>query len=131
MSGEDPKTGEKSYSIDVAFRDLRTDPAIKKFHDTMLDNVILSKAEERSQEWFGNPMPSDVIAEFYRPLVKAPKDPRYSPTMKIKIPVSKQGVPTPEIYSETKEIGSPPCWNNLSNQIVFRCMQWGCKHYKN
>ncbi|KAG7674766.1 hypothetical protein KSW81_006186 [Nannochloris sp. 'desiccata'] len=100
----DPKTGQKSYSIDVAFKDLG-DPHTKGFHDTMLalNHVTLNKAVELSKDWFGKEVPMEMIREFYRPLIRQPKDPRYSPTMKIKIPVDKSGVPTAEIYNEAKE----------------------------
>jgi hypothetical protein len=101
---EDEKTGDKSYSIDIAFRDLQTDPKMKKFYDKMLEinNVVLARAVERSTEWFGKTMSKDVVREFYRPLVKDPKDQKYSPTMKIKIPMA-NGVPVPDIYSEARE----------------------------
>lgn len=104
---ENPRTGEKTYSIDVAFRDLQTDPKIKTFYDKMLElnEVVLSEAADPSCSWFGKPMSKEVLNEIYRPLVKQPKDPRYSPTMKIKIPVAK-GVPTPEFYNEAKELVS-------------------------
>ncbi|KAG7672069.1 hypothetical protein KSW81_004952 [Nannochloris sp. 'desiccata'] len=107
---EDPKTGQKSYSIDVAFKDL-DDPQTKGFSDTMLalNHVTLNKAVEHSKDWFGKDMPMETIREFYRPLIKHPKDPRYSSTMKIKIPVDKSGVPTPVVYNEAKElVGSTP-----------------------
>ncbi|KAG7674337.1 hypothetical protein NADE_008096 [Nannochloris sp. 'desiccata'] len=104
---EDPKTGQKSYSIDVAFKDL-DDHHTKAFYDTMfdIDFVTRDKAVDLSKDWFGKEMPMEMIREFYRPLIKHPKDPRYSPTMKIKIPVDKSGVPTAEIYNEAKELVS-------------------------
>jgi len=100
---EDQRTGGKSYSIDVAFN--LADPVTKAFHDTMIDinRVTLKKAVERSKDWFGKDMPMEMVSELYRDLIKHPKDPRYSPTMKIKIPVDKAGVPTAEIFNEAKE----------------------------
>lgn len=101
---EDEKTGEKSYSLDLSFKDLATDPKMKKFYDTMnkLNEVILGKAVERSQEWFDKTMSKDVLGEFYRPLVKLPKDPKYNPTMKVKIPM-RDGTPQSDLYSENRD----------------------------
>ncbi|KAG7674162.1 hypothetical protein KSW81_005997 [Nannochloris sp. 'desiccata'] len=78
---------------------------MKNFHGLMpaIDDVIVSMGVENSQDWFCKPLPEGTIREFHRPLVKQPKDPKYSPIMKIKIPVDKSGVPTAEIYNEAKE----------------------------
>lgn len=100
---QDPRTAEKTYSIDVAFKDL-TNPKQKACFDAMLhlDQLVLSKAADPSNTWFDKPMSKEMLAELYRPLIKQPKDPRYSPSMKIKIPVAK-GVPTTEFYNEARE----------------------------
>lgn len=96
--------GDISYSIDVAFRDLDTDPKMKLMYDKMaaLNEVMLNQAVKNSAEWLGKAMSKDVVAEFYRSLIKDPKDPKYSPTMKIKIPMS-NGQPTADIFTEDKE----------------------------
>jgi hypothetical protein len=64
--------GEKSYSINVSFQDLQTDPRMKNLYDTMLelDEYILDKATEKSLAWFGKPLTREVLAGLYRPLVK-------------------------------------------------------------
>jgi hypothetical protein len=100
----DEKSGEISYSIDVAFRDLETDAKTKTFYDKMLglNDVILTHAVKNSGEWLGKTMSRDVVAEFYRSLIKDPKDPKYSPTMKIKIPLV-NSQPSVDIFSEDKE----------------------------
>lgn len=101
---EDEKSGDISYSIDIAFRDMDTDPKMKVFYDKMaeLNEVMLAQAVKNSTEWMGKTMSRDVIAEFYRSLIKEPKDPKYSPTMKIKIPMS-NGAPSVDIFTEDKE----------------------------
>lgn len=103
---EEPRSGEKTFSIDVAFKNLN-DPKLKAPYDAMheLDQMTLSIAEANSVPWFGKQMSKEVIEGVYRPLIKQPKDPKFSPTMKIKVPVVK-GVPTPEIYNEAKELVS-------------------------
>lgn len=102
---EDVKTGEVSYSLDATFRDMDSDPKMKLFHDKMdeLNERILTEAVKNSGEWFGKPMSKDVIQEFYRNIIKLPKDPsKYAPILKIKIPMS-NGQPNVDIFSEDKE----------------------------
>lgn len=76
------------WSVDLSFRGYETTPAIAAFLQKMreLDAAILKAATENSKEWLGKQMPSDIVIEFYKPLVKEPKDPKYAPTMGAKIP---------------------------------------------
>jgi hypothetical protein len=75
------------WSVDLSFRGYETTPAIAAFLQKMreLDDVILKAATENSQEWLGKKMPKDIVAEFYKPLIKEPKNPQYAPTMGAKI----------------------------------------------
>jgi hypothetical protein len=83
----DEKTGETTQSLDCAFRDMDNDPKMQAFYDTIqkVDDILLQTCVERSTEWLGKPMSADVITEFFRPLIKPPRDPKYSPLFKIKV----------------------------------------------
>lgn len=88
----DDKTGEVVYSIDSAIKGIEENPKIKKFSEVLkaVDDAILKACAEKSVEWLGKTMSMEVIKEFFRPLVKPPKDPKYSPLFKIKIPQGSQ-----------------------------------------
>lgn len=90
----DEKTGETSHSIDAAFRGYQEDAKVKKFYDLMnaIDDKIVKTCVERSAEWLGKAMSAEVVREFFRPLVRPPKDEKYSPLLKIKIgPLNRSG----------------------------------------
>lgn len=98
-------TGElQSYSIDISFRNLETDPRIADFLARMrnLDDVLLDAAVANSKEWFGKAMSKDVVKEFIRKLVKDPTNKQYPPVMKIKVPVQ-NGEPTSQFYDENRQ----------------------------
>lgn len=90
----DEKTGETSHSIDAAFRGYQEDVKVKKFYDLMnaIDEKIVKTCVERSTEWLGKAMSIEVVREFFRPLVRPPKDEKYSPLLKIKVaPLNRSG----------------------------------------
>lgn len=93
----------QSYSIDLSFRGCESSPYMRDFLDKMLkfDRVVLAKGVENSKEWLGKAMGPEIVAEFFRPLVREPKDPQYAPTMKVKIPVV-SGVPSAAFFDENK-----------------------------
>ncbi len=97
----DEKTGQVVESVDLSFKGMDTDPTVKLFHDKMmsLNETILSKGVKESAQWLGKAMSRDVISEFYRSVVKEPKDPKYSPTMKVKV----SPMAPPEVYNENRE----------------------------
>lgn len=79
----------QSHSLDISFKGYDSNPAIATFLSKMeqLDDILLNHAVQESPTWFGKPLSRDIVQEFFRPLVRAPKDPNYAATMKIKIPV--------------------------------------------
>jgi hypothetical protein len=51
-----------------------------------LDEFMLDKAVEKSEEWFGKPMTKEIIQEFYKPVVRASSNPdKYKPTIRFKL----------------------------------------------
>ena len=102
---QEATTGEiQSYSIDISFRNMDTDPRIADFLARMrnLDDVLLNVAVANSKEWFGKAMSKDVVKEFIRKLVKDPVNTQYPPVMKIKVPVV-NGEPTSHFYDENRQ----------------------------
>lgn len=96
----DDKTGEVVYSIDAALKGFKENPKVIKFHEVLnsIDEKILQTCSESSVEWLGKQMSMEVIREFFRPLIKPPKDEKYSPLFKIKItPVNKTGT-LPKVF---------------------------------
>lgn len=108
----DEKSGEVSQSIDAAFRGYKEDTRVKKFYDTMnaIDEKIVKACAERSSEWLGKPMSMDVIREFFRPLVKPPREEKYSPLLKIKVASLNRNGQLPKVFDiedvqEPKDMG--------------------------
>lgn len=97
--------GGGSYSVSVSFRNAGKDPRVERSYNKMkeLDEAIIAAAVQNSPEWLGRAMDKSVVAELYRPLIKPPSDPMYSPTMRVKIPIQ-NGVPKCEVYGEDKEV---------------------------
>lgn len=78
LTGDD---GQEKFSLDVAV----SSPELLTWL-AALDGAILEAAVTNSVEWFGKQLSPDVIKEFYRPILKQPRDARYSPTLSLKIP---------------------------------------------
>lgn len=93
---DDTSTGNSSYSLDLSFRDMDTEPKIKAFHDTcrQFDDHILDTAVANSKEWLGKEMSRDIVKEFYRSVVRDPSNDKYKPTIRLKIS------PYSEFYDE-------------------------------
>ena len=94
----------QSHSIDISFRGYDTNPAVGTFLDKMrqLDATLLDHAVKESTELFGKPLSKDLVEEFFRPLVREPKDSSYAPTMKLKIPVINQ-TPNAIFFDEDRQ----------------------------
>jgi Family of unknown function (DUF5871) len=77
----------QSYSVDIAFRDLDSNPDLQKFYNVIqsLDNHLIATGVSKTVEWFGKAKSKDVIADNYRTLIKKPADIKYSDTFKVKI----------------------------------------------
>lgn len=102
---QEATTGEiQSYSIDISFRNLDTDPRIADFLDRMrrMDDVLLEEAVKHSKEWFGKAMSKDVVKEFLRKIVKESANGQYPPVMKVKVPLT-NGQPTCQFYDENRQ----------------------------
>ena len=102
---EKPDAEVQSYSIDVSFRNLDTDPKLAEFLDKMrqLDARMLDASVERCKEWFGGKQKSrDTLEDNYRKLIKDHPEGKYPPVMKIKIPIT-NGQPSALFFDENRQ----------------------------
>jgi len=93
---DDASTGNSSYSLDLSFRDMDTDPKINAFLDTCraFDEHVLDVGVRESREWLGKEMSKEIVQEFYRSIVRDPSNDKYKPTIRLKIS------PYTEFYDE-------------------------------
>lgn len=101
---DDPSGGQQSFSLDASFRNYDSDARIAGFLQKchQLDEVVLETATSRSKEWFGSQKSKEMVAEFVRKTVREPSDPKYAPTMRLKINTSNGSVGS-EFYDEHQE----------------------------
>jgi len=100
---QEASTGEvQSYSIDVSFRSADTDPRVADFMGKIkeLDDILIDVATKNSAEWFGKKMSKDLVAEFYRKLLK--ENPNYAPILKVKVGVDTHGEPSAQFFDENR-----------------------------
>jgi hypothetical protein len=103
------KAGPTTYSVDLSFRGMETDPKVKHFYDMMVafDELLIEAGIKNSQAWFKMPNASrEVIKAFYTPSVKVSLDkdgkPKpYPPTFKVKLP-KKNGTFETSFYDTEK-----------------------------
>lgn len=103
------KAGPTTYSVDLSFRGMETDPKVKAFYDMMVafDELLIEAGIKNSQAWFKMPNASrEVIKAFYTPSVKVSLDrdgkPKpYPPTFKAKLP-KKNGAFETSFYDTEK-----------------------------
>lgn len=86
---EKPDGEVQSYSIDVSFRNVESDPKLAEFLAKMreLDGRMLEASVANSKEWFGKQKSKDTLEDNYRKLIKDHPEGKYPPVMKIKIPI--------------------------------------------
>ena len=96
---DDTNTGNSSFSLDLSFNGRSENPKLDKFLTTLrdMDAYLLDLAHERSSEWFGKEMSKEILAEFHKPCVRDASDPKYEPTVRLKL------TPYSEIYDESRQ----------------------------
>tara|TARA_R110002074_G_scaffold137276_3_gene282323 strand:+ start:7599 stop:8297 length:699 start_codon:yes stop_codon:yes gene_type:complete len=96
----DQNTGRSSYSVDVSLDgndDLQT-----RFR--ALDAEIVKLIAKNSKAWLGKVHTETVIKDvLYKPIVKEPSDPKYSPTLKFKILTNDKNEFIPEAYNNKRQ----------------------------
>lgn len=102
---EKPDAEVQSYSIDVSFRNLESDPKAAEFLAKMreLDAKMVEAAVANCKEWFGGKQKSkETLEDNYRKLIKDHPEGKYPPVMKIKIPIQ-NGQPSAAFFDENRQ----------------------------
>jgi hypothetical protein len=107
------KEGSVKYNLDLSFSGKETRNSIKKLYNFIndLDNLIVSKGFEESNDWFNKKHKSvDVVEALYTPIIKYSIDKKtkeksdaYPPTIKINIP-HKNGKQDIDVYDKNEQL---------------------------
>lgn len=81
----DANTGANSLSLDLSFGG--DSPKLAEFlaKCRALDDAVIGVVEKNSVELFGKQLSRDILGEFHRPCVRDPSDPKYAPTVRLKV----------------------------------------------
>lgn len=82
--------GAMRYSVNLS---INTDGVTGKFFNVIqqIEEFVLNSAVENSESWFGKKKSKDVVQELMRSVIKYPKNEKYDPTLKIKLPYNDKG----------------------------------------
>lgn len=95
-SYDDASDGKRSYSLDASFKGCDTNAKLECFLSKCraFDDIIIDTATENAKAWFGKDMSREMTAMLFRKSVRDPADPKYAPTLRLKI------TPNTEYYDE-------------------------------
>jgi hypothetical protein len=81
----DANTGANSLSLDLSFGG--DSPKLNEFlaKCRAIDDAVIGVVEKNSVELFGKQLSRDILSEFHRPCVRDPSDPKYAPTLRLKV----------------------------------------------
>lgn len=93
---DDASDGKRSYSLDASFKGYDTNAKLELFlHKCRgFDERLVETAAENSRAWFGNEMSADMTSVLFRRSIRDANDPKYAPTLRLKI------TPSTEYYDE-------------------------------
>ena len=96
---DDASDGKRSYSLDASFKGLDTNPKLDSFLTKCrgFDELLIDTATENSKAWFGKEMTKDMVSVLFRKSIRDANDPKYAPTLRLKI------TPSTEFYNEHQE----------------------------
>lgn len=103
---DDSLINSNTWSLQVSFDEMDSNPEIKQFFEFVkrFDELTLNTALAEAKQWFpGKSVASEIIKNNFRQNIKPPKDAKYSPIMKFKIPVSGTE-PRVEVFLETEKV---------------------------
>jgi hypothetical protein len=88
---QEPEGGGASrFTVNLTINESDT---IAPFYDLVkeLEDFILDSSVKYSEQWFGKKKSKDVVSELMRSVIKYPKDSKYDPTIKLKLPYNDKG----------------------------------------
>ena len=96
----DQASGRTSYSLDLSLDgsdELKTTL-------TQLDDLVIKTVAKNSTQWLGKKHSEAVVeSALYKKIVRSPNDPKYSPTIKLKILTNSDQNFIPEAYNSKQE----------------------------
>lgn len=108
-SFKDEAAGTESTSVVCSLNGVDVNPRLQKFAEALrsFDEKVLTAVQAQSADIMGKEMSLEVLREFYRPLLKAPRDPKYSPLLKVKVaPLSAATGAMPRVFHRDRSAGS-------------------------
>jgi hypothetical protein len=80
--------------LQASFDDKDNNKKVKQFYEFMLefDKALVAAAKRYRKDWFRKELTPEQILAYYTPSVKPPKDEKYAPMMKFKIPTKSSNV---------------------------------------
>ena len=103
--------GTTRFSIQLSFQDIDDRPELLEFKNMLLaiDKKIVDDAFSGVLATHSKKFTSREVAEImYQPIVKMPKDEKYSPTMKVNLPVGDKGEFSFPTYAVSAKSGEGP-----------------------
>ena len=87
ISRFDDSNGASSFSLDLSFKGYETNDKLAGFLNTLkqFDDMIVDAAQKNAQEWFGRDMSTELVREFYKPLVRDSSQGKYAPMIRLKL----------------------------------------------
>ena len=99
----DKSSGKSSYSIDLSLD--TGDEQIQDLYTKLqhLDKKIIDTVHENSAAWLGKKYTREMMEEvMYKPIIKAPSNPQYASTLKLKILTDQSGDFVPGAYDSDR-----------------------------
>jgi hypothetical protein len=93
---DDASDGKRSHSLDASFKGYEANTKLDSFLTKCrgFDELLIDTATENSKAWFGKDMSKDMISVLFRKSIRDANDPKYAPTLRLKIS------PNTEYYDE-------------------------------
>lgn len=103
-SFQDETTKAVSSSIVCSLNGLESNEKMKRFVDALrtIDEKLLTNVAANSVDLMGKEMSLEVLREFFRPMVKEPRDPKYAPLFKVKIAALNPNGDMPRVFNRDR-----------------------------
>jgi hypothetical protein len=83
------RVSNPTFSLECQLSGMRVEDAVmvefSKFMESF-DQLVVSAAAQNSLNWFGKERSESTLRELFRPIIKEPRDMKYDPTVKVKLP---------------------------------------------
>jgi hypothetical protein len=97
--------GASNMAMACALNGMDINPRMQRFAEILkeIDDKVLATVAMTSLDLMGKQMSLEVLREFFRPILKPPTDPKYSPLVKVKIaPLSQATGQMPQVFNANR-----------------------------